>query len=623
MEGNLQTKAAYLKLFEQINKPLLQYRNASKTRMVYGHNGVGYGTKIAGIEGFARYLWGAGPAIGQLPDEEVANIIEGIVNGTDPAHPDYWGELGDYDQRMVEMPAIALTLLHADQLVWHKLSAGNKEQVSLWLYQIFEHVCADGNWQFFKIIVALVLKKLGCNYDQKDLENAKRLIARCYLKDGWYQDSSRGRQDYYTPFAFQYYGLMYSTLEPEDELSHIFKARAQEFVHQYIHFFAANGANIPFGRSMTYRYAVSAFWVAAVYAGVDGLDLGVAKGIINRNIRWWLRQPIFDAQGLLTLGYTYPQLLMTEPYNSPQSPYWSNKIFLLLELPEEHAYWQTAEKEYPKAPAVKVLEAAHFLAVHHHGHSELLNAGQPAPNYHVLANEKYLKFAYSSQFGFSIPRGNQLKEEAVMDSMLGIQAADTKILVSVKRQDTEVVGQYFVRNRVKDVVIGEDVIASTWQLNEHAVIRTWLTSLDGWQIRIHRLVFDQSYSIYETGYAIENNPDCAGKISDDADENYVSGKKGFSGIVNLLSETPRKTALTTCFPNTNLMTPELVTLPGFEHICSQGTHYLATAVFANQDAAYSEAAWQDKPELVLDKQQVLVKHAGHVLSFSLAKGALK
>ena len=58
------------------------------------------------------------------------------------------------------------------------------------------------------------------------------------------------------------------------------------------------------------------------------------KGIIVRNLNWWLARPIFDRDGVLTIGYGYPQQYMAEQYNAPGSPYWGLKVFLLLALPD-------------------------------------------------------------------------------------------------------------------------------------------------------------------------------------------------------------------------------------------------------------------------------------------------
>ena len=354
----LESRADYLNLFTELNTPLRQHY-IGRSRIFFGATGVGYGNRAAGMEGFARMMWGAGPAYPQLSADWQAEIRAGILAGTDPKAPDYWGDLHDRDQRMVEMPAIALALLHCDAALWQQYSPAEQTQIATWLRQIFDHECADGNWQFFKVLVASVLKRLGVPAPNSDAQEALVKIERCYRQDGWYQDSSRGREDYYTPFAFQYYGILYSVLNPEEPRSQVFRQRTREFAQQFMHFFAEDGANVPFGRSLTYRYAAVAFWVACVYGDILPDQTAELKGLINRNLRWWLAKPIRD-RGLLTLGYGYPQLAMTEPYNSPTSPYWANKIFLLLALPATHKFFQTPEAAMPQ-PATTALLASEQL----------------------------------------------------------------------------------------------------------------------------------------------------------------------------------------------------------------------------------------------------------------------
>jgi hypothetical protein len=42
----------------------------------------------------------------------------GLAAGLDPEHPDYWGEVGPVDQRMVELAAIAFALYVAPDVLW-------------------------------------------------------------------------------------------------------------------------------------------------------------------------------------------------------------------------------------------------------------------------------------------------------------------------------------------------------------------------------------------------------------------------------------------------------------------------------------------------------------------------
>lgn len=76
------------------------------------------------------------------------------------------------------------------------------------------------------------------------------------------------------------------------------------------------GRAIPFGRSLTYRFAMSSFWGALAFADVElpaPLTWGVVKGLQLRNIRYWARQPgAYYPDRTLTIGYCYPNHNMTE-----------------------------------------------------------------------------------------------------------------------------------------------------------------------------------------------------------------------------------------------------------------------------------------------------------------------
>ncbi|MDF2877051.1 MAG: hypothetical protein K0S30_147 [Clostridia bacterium] len=620
---SLHTKENYLDLFININTPLLKYLSPGCAGIHYGKTGVGYGNKLAACEGFARFLWGAGPALTSMKQETVIkDIITGIKNGTNPGHEEYWGIIGDRDQRMVEMPAIALTLMYQEQKIWKCLSKEEQGNAYNWLNQLNDHECADGNWQFFRVIVNLVLKKLGYPVNTLKQKEALDKIEACYLKDGWYRDSSRGRQDYYTPFAFHYYGLLYAVLEPHTPEAETFRERAKLFATQYIHFFAENGANIPFGRSMVYRYAVVSFWSALVYGKVLPFSLGEIKGIINRNIRWWMTQDIFSEEGILTLGYTYPQLMLTEPYNAPLSPYWSNKIFLLLALDAEHPYWQAEEEPLPKRESIKLLGEVNMLAFHDYGHSQLLSAGQPGPNFHVLSNEKYLKFSYSGAFGFSIPRSNELKTEAAMDSMIGIQSAKGNVLTWEENQPTFVTGQYKVRNCVEQVAKTDNYLTSRWCLADGNKIKTWLMPIGSWQVRVHQLYLTEESMIYETGFALESaSEDTLYTYQAEEKGYYAKSSKGFSGIKDLTHHLQkRENRGVNCLPNTNLMTPEVTTLPGFEVKLSAGEHWLATGIMAHPDSQYAELKWKNTPEVYIEKDWIIIKLKEEVLTIGRNEG---
>ena len=41
---------------------------------------------------------------------------------------------------------------------------------------------------------------------------------------------------------------------------------------------------------MIYRFAVSSFWSAMLWADLLPFKLGEIKGLVNRNIRWWMQK---------------------------------------------------------------------------------------------------------------------------------------------------------------------------------------------------------------------------------------------------------------------------------------------------------------------------------------------
>ena len=85
-----------------------------------------------------------------------------------------------------------------------------------------------------------------------------------------------------------------------------------------VNFSIFSGRAIPFGRSLTYRFAMSSFWGAVAFADLElpaPLTWGVVRGLQLRNIRWWAQQAgAYNADGTLTIGYVYPNQSMTEVF---------------------------------------------------------------------------------------------------------------------------------------------------------------------------------------------------------------------------------------------------------------------------------------------------------------------
>ncbi|MFW8643426.1 DUF2264 domain-containing protein [Rhizobium beringeri] len=106
--GNpLKTRDDLAKAVIDLFEPLLPYFSKAAPVYALGAAGAIFDRAAADLEGFARPLWGIVPLVaggGVFPHWDLYR--RGLANGTNPAHPEYWGDLADRNQRLVEAPAV-------------------------------------------------------------------------------------------------------------------------------------------------------------------------------------------------------------------------------------------------------------------------------------------------------------------------------------------------------------------------------------------------------------------------------------------------------------------------------------------------------------------------------------
>ena len=586
--GNrLRSRADLQQAVVDLFKPLKPRFSEGAARVRVGYTGAHFDNHAAELEGFARPLWGIVPLVAGGADFPYQDLYcEGLSNGTNPQHPEYWGTPGDYDQRLVEMAAIGLALLMTPEQFWTALSAGAKKNLVQWLGMINTRKVVDSNWLWFRVLVNMGLKNVGAEFDSDAMNQALNRFDDFYLGNGWYSDGKNVQRDYYIPFAMHYYGLIYANYAGDDDpqRAQVYRERATKFAQDFIHWFAADGAALPFGRSLTYRFAQGAFWGALAIADVEALSWGVVKGLTLRHLRWWAKQPIFNPDGTLSIGYAYPNLNMAEQYNSPGSPYWAMKFFLPLALPDSHPFWQAEELPLPDLDTIKAQAHPYMIFSRNESHSHVvaLTGGQTEP-WIRHAGEKYAKFAYSTAFGFSVPTGRRGLTQTAADSMLAIS------------DDGEF---YRVRERTLEAKNQNGFLWSKWEAMPEVEVETWLIPVSLWHIRVHHIRTKRPIWTAEGGFAIDrtgDNPiDNAG--NNEAGDGFASARypAGGSGIVDLSGK--REGQVLRLDPNTNLLVPRTV-LPSLIAQYPAGDYWLSCAVLAEPSLENWEAAWQDVPQL--------------------------
>ena len=592
----LNTRAQLQQVVRDLFQPLRSHFSIGGARVKLGETGAIFPLAGAELEGFSRPLWGLVSLVaggGSFDDWELYR--KGLTNGADPNHPEFWGRDHGYAMQFhVEMAAIGFALAVIPEHVWTPLSAEAKQNLASWLGQIYQANLGLNNWQFFRVLVHLGLTRVGAQQDSAPVEASLKELDSYYLGDGWYSDGKNRACDYYIPFAMHFYGLMYARLagDIDPERATRFRERATLFARDFMHWFAADGAAIPFGRSMTYRFAQGCFWGALAYADVEALPWGMIKGLALRHLRWWFRPPIFNDDGILTIGYAYPNLNMAEPYNSPGSPYWAMKFFLPLALPESHPFWTAEEEPLPKLDRVTVQKPPGLIICRDDSakHVYALAGAQPTAwlhgqNWMRHAPAKYSKFAYSTLFGFSVPVGDIGLAFGAQDSMLALSEEGDYWRARTENIEQEIIGA---------------ILHMRWAPWPDVEVETWLIPSPPWHIRVHKLKTNRKLFAAENGFAASCMDDVLqvdGRLDTGVGFARSVAPPHASGIRDLMQK--RAGEINYVLPNTNLLYPKsLIPMLKSEHV--PGEDWLICAVLGTSTVAEFESNWNQAPQVRKD-----------------------
>lgn len=506
----------------------------------YGLN-CDYSDRIIIMEDFSRKLYGLIPLVINKfgdTDKYVEYIRESIVKGTDPNSEAYWGNYTCPDQRVCESIPVALVLVICKKEIWDMISRDEKSKITKWLNLVNTGTIYDSNWLFFRIIVNACLKALDEAYNQSVMNDALNRVDRLYLGDGWYQDGRQRRIDYYNAFAFHFYSLIYASLFPADKHSERFIERAKLFANDFILLCSSHGDMVPYGRSLTYKMAEGCFWSIQVFTGIYCQVPEVVKGIIGRHFEFWKNQPILKDKTKIDVGYTYFNPFITENYNNWASSNWALKFFLFA-ANTDTKFWSLAEKHLPKLPNSKLLEKCN-MAVCSDENRQIVTL---FPNNFCSGREivlnfahKYMKFMYSTCFGFSVPRSNDTYERGGYDNILAVSEDGI---------------HYCCREEMLDCVSTAEYLYSKYKPIPNVVIESYIIPDYPWHIRIHIIHTKSSIWLKDAGSAIN----CESVIKEDktGSELYLCSKENIVGAKSYSRNVNIKKIVNTS--NTNLIYP--------------------------------------------------------------------
>jgi hypothetical protein len=570
-ENPLATREDVALALSALSAPLLRSLGDPGPGPLPGFNAGRRSDQCARIETLARPLWGLAPlAAGGGHIEGIEALGRAIAQGFDPAHARYWGEPRDHDQRVAELAAVAFAIRAAPATFLDPMPAPARSNLAAWIGRASARELPDNNWLLFRVLSLLAAERLGARLDTARIAADLDRIEQFDAGGGWYSDGPTEQRDHYVAFALHFYALLYAAFEETRDAARAarLRERASRFARDYAAWFDSEGAALPIGRSLSYRFAHAAFWGALAFSGVEALPWGEVKGLWLRNLRWWLRRPIVDAAGWLTAGYAYPNPAISEDYMSPGSPYWAFKAFLPLALAPTHPFWMAKESAQPELSTTLAQPPARLLVcrAEQGRHVFALCAGQWASWRPRHDAAKYAKLCYSTRYGFSVGSAPTGLEAGAFDSTLAL--TDDGVHFRVRRATTAHES-------------GERHVASSWEPWPDVAVRTWLIAAPPWHLRAHRIRASRAISAVEGGFAIP----CDGvdRLSTDGwigqeRRAFAVTEGGACEIVDLAGA--RSGIVVIAEPGTNLIAPRTA-IPSLAGPIPAGESWLVCAVSAD------------------------------------------
>jgi hypothetical protein len=396
----------------------------------------GYGTRVDGLEGFARTFLLAGFRLageqGRDPLDLLSRYAEGIAAGTDPSSPERWVTPREHGQAKVEAASIALILDLTRPWLWDKLDDGVRERVVDYLAQVVgDRDYPRTNWLWFRIVVEQFLSSVSGPWSAEDMRADLALHESFVREDGWYSDGDERSFDHYCGWALQLYPILWSRMSGAAELAAPllpqYTARLDRFLLDAIRLVGADGSPLLQGRSLVYRFAAAApFWIGA-YAGTGALEPGRLRRAASGIVKHFADRGAPDRDGLLNLGWHHEWRRLAQNYSGPGSPYWAAKGMLGLALPADHPVWTSTELPLPveEADQLAIIAAPGWalsstvadgvVRVYNHGTDHAL------PGDRTGDSPLYARFGYSTA---TCPQVDEEGWDAPLDQSVVLLDAD-------------------------------------------------------------------------------------------------------------------------------------------------------------------------------------------------------
>ena len=369
------------------------------------------------LEGLCRTLFMAAPLLKEDPGLTLNGVKVGdyyrhqLALLVDPASPSYIApraKNGGPSQNLVEFGGLSVALFAAPEILWDPLPEATKKALAATMLSYGDGPTVPQNWRYFNIFILSFYKSRGYQVNEKLLEEYLQKQLTHYKGEGWYDDAPSF--DYYSMWAFQMYGRLWSEYYGRQHYPQVAKQLAENFAplkNTYPYQFGRDGSMIMWGRSITYRFAAVVPFPLMGLQPEAGTNFGWMRRIASGALLQFLQRPDFLQDNIPTLGFYGAFEPAVQPYSCRGSVFWMAKAFLGLLVPADSPFWTATENEGPWASEFKPgtvankFEAGPNILVTDYpdlGAAEIRDAPHQPASDPYRGDENYNRLSYNSAF---------------------------------------------------------------------------------------------------------------------------------------------------------------------------------------------------------------------------------
>ncbi|MEL0455920.1 DUF2264 domain-containing protein [Flavobacteriaceae bacterium SZ-1-7] len=306
------------------------------------------------LEGLCRTLFVAAPLLKEQPNLVINHInvaeyyryqIGKLIDSESESYIVPRAKNEGPSQNLVEFGALAVSMLIAPEILWEPLPQSQKDALAKTMISYGDGPTVDSNWKFFNIFVLSFFKEHGYSVNEKLLVEYLEKSLTHYRGQGWYNDSPA--YDYYSMWAFQMYGMVWSEYfgnKYYPEISQKFKNNFSDLKYNYPYLFSEDGKMIMYGRSISYRIgSIIPFPLMGFEENKKDINFGWMRRISSGVITQFFTHPDFMKDHVPTLGFYGAFEPAVQVYSCRGSVYWMGKAFLGLLVPDDNPFWTAKE----------------------------------------------------------------------------------------------------------------------------------------------------------------------------------------------------------------------------------------------------------------------------------------